>query len=103
MVIERQGNSMNLVEKAISLVIGTKHERDFKRMKPMVEAINAIEPEMASMTDDEIRDRFAAIGERVRAEIVDLPDDPRERTPIVQTVLDAELVEVFALVREASK
>ncbi len=36
-VNDRQGNSMNLVEKAISLVIGTKHERDFKRMKPMVD------------------------------------------------------------------
>ncbi len=99
----RQGNSMNLVEKAISLVIGTKHERDFKRMKPMVDAINALEPEIAALTDDEIRAHFTAIGERVRAGIQDLPDDPRERTPIVQALLDAELTEVFALVREASR
>jgi preprotein translocase subunit SecA len=94
---------MNLVEKAISLVIGTKHERDFKRMKPMVDAINALEPDIEVLTDDAIRERFAAIGEKVRAEIQDLPDDPRERTPIVQKLLDAELTEVFALVREASR
>jgi preprotein translocase subunit SecA len=94
---------MNLVEKAISLVIGTKHERDFKRMKPMVDAINALESEMETLTDDQIRERFAAIGERVRSETAELPDEPRERAPIVQRVLDAELNEVFALVREASK
>ncbi len=94
---------MNWVEKAISLVIGTKHERDFKRMKPMVDAINALEPEIEALTDEEIRESFAAIGERVRAEIQDLPDDPRERTPIVQRLLDAELTEVFALVRESSR
>jgi preprotein translocase subunit SecA len=96
------GTQMNLVEKAISLVIGTKHERDYKRMKPMVDAINALEGEVQAMDDDELRARFAAIGERIRAEIEDLPDDPKARTPIVQKALDAELTEVFALVREAS-
>ena len=94
---------MNLVEKAISLVIGTKHERDYKRMKPMVDAINALEAEIEVLSDAELRARFAAAGERIRAGIGDLPDDPKERTPIVQRALDAELTEVFALVREASK
>ena len=94
---------MNLVEKAISLVIGTKHERDYKRMKPMVDLVNALEAEIVVLSDDELRARFAAAGERIRSGIEDLPDDPKERTPIVQRALDAELTEVFALVREASK
>jgi preprotein translocase subunit SecA len=72
-------------------------------MRPMVEAINAVEDDVASLTDEQIRGRFAEIGERVRAQIVDLPEDPKQRTPIVQKALDAELTEVFALVREASK
>ncbi|HSN56671.1 MAG TPA: preprotein translocase subunit SecA [Candidatus Sulfomarinibacteraceae bacterium] len=94
---------MNLVEKAISLVIGTKHERDIKRMRPLVEEVNALEPEVQKLSDDGIRERFAAAGERVRAGIQDLPEDPKQRTPIVQKVLDEELVEVFALVREAAR
>jgi preprotein translocase subunit SecA len=94
---------MNLVEKAISLVIGTKHERDAKRMKPMVGSVNALESEISALSDDAIRARFVAAGERVRAGIRDLPEDPKERTPIVQRALDAELVEVFALVREAAR
>jgi preprotein translocase subunit SecA len=97
------GSTMNLVEKAISLVIGTKHERDFKRMKPMVDAINALEAEIGVLSDDELRARFAAAGERIRSGIEDLPDDPKERTPVVQRALDAELIEVFSLVSEASK
>ena len=102
-VNDRQGKRMNWVEKVISLFIGTKHERDFKRMSPLVDTINEVEPELLPLTDDQIRERFAAISERVRAKVQDLPEDPKERTPIVQKLLDAELVEVFALVREASK
>jgi preprotein translocase subunit SecA len=94
---------MNLFEKAIGAVIGTKHERDFKRMKPMVASINALEAEIEVLSDEALVARFNAIKERVRAATSDLSDDPRERATFVQKILDPELVEVFALVREASK
>ena len=94
---------MNFVEKAISLVIGTKSERDMKRMRPMVEAINALEPQIEKLSDDEIKARFAAIRERVTAATQDLPEDRKVRSAKVQKVLDAELTEVFALVRETGK
>ncbi len=94
---------MNFVEKVISLVIGTKSERDMKRMRPMVEEINALEPEIERLDNDEIKARFAVIGERVRAATSDLPKDRRARRALVQKVLDAELTEVFALVRETGR
>ncbi len=94
---------MNLFEKAIALVFGTKHERDFKRMRPIVESINAREAEIEALGDEALRNRFAAIRDRVRAATTDLPDDRRERSVFVQSILDPELEEVFALVREASK
>ena len=94
---------MNLFEKAIGAIFGTKHERDFKRMQPIVAAINAREAELEDLDDDAIRARFSAIGERVRAATSDLPPEPRDRATFVQGVLDQELEEVFALVREASK
>ena len=43
---------MNLFEKAIDLVFGTKHERDVKRMRPIVEAINALEAEIEGLDDE---------------------------------------------------
>jgi preprotein translocase subunit SecA len=94
---------MNLVEKGIELVFGSKHERDFKRMKPIVARINALEDEIAALDDDAIRVRFAAIRDRVQDATRDLPDEARKRSVKVQSVLDPELEEVFALVREASK
>src|SRR6186713_1414903 len=47
-------------------VFGTKHERDAKRMRPAVDAINALEPAMQALDDaalraktDELRARLA--------------------------------------------
>ncbi len=94
---------MNLFEKAIGVVFGTKHERDIKRMRPLVAAINAREAEIEALDDEALRGRFAAIRERVQAGASELPDDPRQRSVLVQALLDPELKEVFALVREASK
>jgi preprotein translocase subunit SecA len=94
---------MNLIEKGIDLVFGSKHERDAKRMRPIVEAINAYEAEFESLGDEALRGRFDTIKERVRSATTELPDDRRERSVLVQGVLDQELEEVFALVREASK
>jgi preprotein translocase subunit SecA len=94
---------MNLIEKGIEAVFGSKHERDLKRMRPKIAAINAFEDELEKLDDAALRARIDGIRERIREAIVDLPDDARERSVRVQRVLDDELVEVFAIVREASK
>ncbi len=94
---------MNLIEKGIEAVFGSKHERDLKRMRPIVGAVNALEPELEALDDSQLKARFTAIRERVREATAELPDEPRERSVFVQGVLDEELVEVFAIVREASK
>ena len=47
---------MNLFEKGIELVFGSKHERDVKRMRPMVEAINAREAEIEALDDEALGD-----------------------------------------------
>ncbi len=94
---------MNFVEKALSLFIGTKHERDFKRMRPKIEAINAMEPEIEKLSDEELKARFSAIRARVLDATKELPEERLPRAKIVQKVLDEELVEVFAIVRETGK
>ncbi len=94
---------MNFFEKMIGVIFGTKHEQDIKRMGPIVDVINAREAEIEALGDDELRGRFLAIRERVLAATKDLPKEARERSVLVQGVLDPEFEEVFALVREASK
>ena len=94
---------MNLIEKGIEIVFGSKHERDLKRMAPVVDSVNRLEPELQALGDDELRARFRAIRDRVRSATAELPEEARPRSELVQRVLDAELAEVFGLVREASK
>ncbi|NOZ77715.1 MAG: preprotein translocase subunit SecA [Acidobacteria bacterium] len=94
---------MNVIEKAVDKVFGTKDERDIKKLRPRIERINALEPELSKLDDDALKARFAGIRQRVQEQIRDLPEGPVERRRIVEDVLDPELEEVFAIVREASK
>ena len=47
-----------VIDSVVARFIGTKHERDVKRIQPLVEEINALEPEMKAAL------RRRAVGER---------------------------------------
>jgi preprotein translocase subunit SecA len=68
-------------------IFGTKNERDLKRMRPVVAAINDMEPRFQAMSDEEMRD----LTRQFRARLRD------------GQTLDDLLPEVFAAVREASR
>src|SRR5215212_4661956 len=68
-------------------IFGSANDRRVKGYRPRVEAINAIEPEMERLSDDELRART----ESFRAELASGKE------------LDDILVEAFATVREAAK
>src|SRR5260370_16447044 len=59
-----------LIGKALAKVFGTQNERDLKRIAPRVGQINALEPEMQRLTDEQLRaktDEFRArIKERLQ-------------------------------------
>ena len=92
-----------VADKIIEFFMGSKHEREVKRLLPRVQRINALEPELAGCSDDELRARLGRIRDEVRAALAELPEEYRERRELVQGVLGEHLEEVFALVREASK
>jgi preprotein translocase subunit SecA len=91
-----------IIDKALSKVFGTKHERDIKAMNPRVAAINALEPGIKALSDAQIRARVAEIRARLQDDLKNLPAKIEERRALSREVLDKELVEVFALVREAA-
>jgi preprotein translocase subunit SecA len=68
-------------------IFGSSNDRRVKAMRPKVEAINALEPEIAALSDDELRARTAAFREQLRN----------------GAKLDDLLVPAFATVREAAK
>ena len=73
--------------KLMSKVVGTKNEREVKRIQPMVVAINELEPAMKSLTDDDLRKKTAEFKERLAR----------------GATLDDLIIEVFAVAREAGR
>src|SRR5213593_1337389 len=71
----------------VRAVFGTKHERDAKRMRPAVEAINAQEPALERLSDSELKAKTDEFRKRLA--------DGAE--------LDDLLVEAFAVCREAAR
>ena len=74
---------MKLIEK----IFGTHSEHELKRIKPLADKIEALEPEWEKLTDEQLRDKTAEFKKR-------LADGE---------TLDDLLVEAYATVREAAK
>ena len=46
---------MSLLTKVITTVFGSKSEKDLKKLKPFVEEVNLIYPDLSSLSDDELK------------------------------------------------
>lgn len=75
-----------MLAKIVGAVIGTKNERELKRMRKVVAKINALEPSIQALSDDELRQKTTEFKERHQA----------------GESLDKLLPEAFAVCREAS-
>jgi preprotein translocase subunit SecA len=75
-----------MINQALAKVFGSKHERDIKRMQPVVEAINALEPEIKPLSDDELRAKTVEFRQQLEQGVE----------------LDDLLIPAFAVVREAA-
>ncbi len=75
-----------MLNRALTKVFGSKHERDIKRMQPQVDAINALEPEIKALSDEALRARTAELRQQLKQ----------------GSAVDDLLVPAFAVVREAA-
>ncbi len=92
-----------LFDRVMARFIGTKHERDIRRIMPLVEQINALEPEMQGLSDEQMRARTAELKLGVTQALEGVePDDPQYKQRLVEA-LEPALVPAFALVREAGR
>ena len=78
----------------IKKVLGSKNQREVKRLRPIVTRINEFDEQFKSLSDDELRAKTAAWKERL-API----EDPRER----ERVLEEIEPEAFAVVKNAAR
>jgi len=90
-------------DRVVARFIGTKHERDIKRLAPLVQAINALEPEMQGLSDEQMREKTAELKLAVTQQLEGVePDDPQYKQRVAEA-LEPALVPAFALVREAGR
>src|SRR5713226_10465918 len=91
------------VDGVIARFIGTKHERDLKKLEPLVAAINAQEPEVQALSDEQLKERFAALKTQAQEQLKDAdPAEPAYKAQL-RDALEPVLIPAFALVREAGR
>lgn len=76
-----------MINELLRKTFGTKHDREMKRIRPTVEKINSLEPQMQALTDEQLKAKTPEFQERLKKG---------------ETVEDI-LPEAFAVCREASK
>lgn len=71
----------------IKKVIGTKNDRELKRIQPMMERISALEPEISALNNEQLKAKTAEFKQRISS----------------GETVDDLLIEAFAVAREVSK
>jgi preprotein translocase subunit SecA len=112
-----------LINEFFGKIFGTRNEREIKRLRPRVAAINALEPEMQKLSDDELRAKTNEFRARIQERIATLAGPPAaapegeapeidfdrqkeidaEQGRVRAQVLDEILEEAFAVCREAGR
>jgi len=103
-----------LINTVLGKVFGTKNEREIKRLLPRVAAINALEPQMQQLSDDQLCAKTAEFRKRIQERVSQVADEPeadlerqkeidKERLRITNEVLNEILEEAFAVAREAGR
>ncbi len=76
-----------MITQILGKIFGTAHEREMKRLSPIVERINSLEPQMQALSDHQLRTKTGEFKERLEK----------------GETLDGLLPEAFAVCREASR
>ena len=89
-----------LFDKVLTKIFGTSNERAIKRMTPLVDQINALEPEVRQLSDEQLRAKTDEFRARIAARLEGIADE-EARNAAEKQALDELLPEAFAVVREA--
>ena len=92
----------SFADKFVKKLFGTSSNIFLKKIRPLVEEINALEPSIEKLSDDELKAQTPKFKEQI-ARAIEGIEDKAERRKAEQEILHKLLPEAFATVREASK
>ena len=91
-----------MLQRFVKTVGGNPHRRLLQELSEEIQAINALEPELEKLADQDLRAKTAEFKSRLKGIGESIPDD-MERHSTEQAALEEILPQAFALVREAAK
>jgi preprotein translocase subunit SecA len=89
------------VDKLLTKVFGSSNQRFLKSVEPLVAQINALEPAVKKLSDEQLRNRTVEFKQQLQTAVAGARD-AEDRKRLEREALDEILPEAFALVREAS-
>jgi preprotein translocase subunit SecA len=89
------------VDKLLTKVFGSSNQRFLKSVEPLVAQINAFEPAVKKLSDEQLRNRTAEFKQQLQTAVASARD-AEDRKRLEREALDEILPEAFAIVREAS-
>ncbi len=100
---------MSFFNKVITTVFGKKSDKDLKKLNPFINEINDEYIKLDNLSNDELRDIFENIKDKLGSTIQDYKDKyegsdlDNELKKIEQKFLDDHMVKVFAIVKDAAR
>src|SRR3989304_424852 len=92
-----------MIQKLLTKLVGTKQERELKRLQPRVQPITAREPELQKLSDAELAAKTAEFRRELENRLRDVDEAEDIRRRAEAEALEALLVPAFAVVREAAR
>jgi preprotein translocase subunit SecA len=93
----------DMVDRVVARFIGTKYERDIKRLGPSITAINALAVDYEKLPDEDIAAKTEQLKAEVKARLKDADPADTDYKERLKNALEPALVPGFALVREAGR
>ncbi len=93
-----------MFKKLFNKIVGDPNRKVIEKLVDRVDEVNAFEPELADLSNEELRERTQTLRDQITAVVNDtthLPQDDQDA--ILQDALQEILPEGYALVREASR
>src|SRR6266513_3130768 len=64
-----------MIDRVLAKVFGTQHERDIKKLLPRAERINALEPSVHALSDEELRGKTSELKARLAEKLDRVPEE----------------------------
>src|SRR5438309_2805309 len=96
-------DAAKILDRVVATFIGTKHERDIKKLQPIVAAINEKEAETQALSDEALKSQFAILKDEVQERLKEADPADSGYKERLRAALDPAIVPAFALVREAGR